>query len=99
MNCFKVTAYLCSCVGPEVISCYVIMNRVSAEVLCGFLLDRSRDRETAGAAEKIASQIVAAEKASAAEIRLCLSFLPFKLHDVTLMSDLVNNLHKVHFLP
>lgn len=75
-NCFKMTASH-SCSGPGAISCYVITSGVSVQVLFGFLLGRSGDRETAKEAEKIASQIVAAK------MHLCLSWSP-RPHSVTL---------------
>lgn len=74
MNCFKVIAHSCSCLGPKVISYCVIR----AQVLYEFLLGGSRDgeRRWGKEAEKIASQIAAAQTAFAAEIHLCLSLSP-----------------------
>lgn len=72
-NCFKMTTFLFSWMGPNGISCHQQSECIG--MLYGFLIDRSRDRETGWGkdAEKIASQIVAAQKAFAAEIRLWLS--------------------------
>lgn len=74
VNCFKVIAHSCSCLGPKVISYCVIR----AQELYEFLLGGSRDgeRRWGKEAEKIASQIAAAQTAFAAEIHLCLSLSP-----------------------
>lgn len=72
---------------------YAIMNKVSVQVLYGFLLHQ--ETGWGKEARKIASPIIAARKAFAAFV---LIFVLSKLHDMTLMLDLMKKHRKVHFL-